>query len=50
MLAIGVVENREKAIEILQGGGWKKLHAKLMNYVTNYRHKVVPDNGRDFQL
>jgi hypothetical protein len=50
MLAIGVVENREKVIAILQGNGWSKLHAKLMNYVTNYRHKVVPDNGRDFQL
>lgn len=50
MLAIGVVESRERAVQILQGNGWQKLYAKLMNYVTNYHHKVVPDNGRDFQL
>jgi hypothetical protein len=50
MLAIGMVESQERAIRILQGNGWQKLHAKLMNYVTNYHHKVVPDNGRDFQL
>jgi hypothetical protein len=50
MLAIGIVESPEKAGEILQSANWKKLHNKLMTYVTNYRHKVVPDNGRDFQL
>ncbi|RIK43282.1 MAG: hypothetical protein DCC55_06265 [Chloroflexi bacterium] len=50
MLAIGVVESRERAAEILQGNGWKKLYDRLTNYVTNYHHKVVPDNGRDFQL
>ncbi|HMN31675.1 MAG TPA: hypothetical protein PKE45_26235 [Caldilineaceae bacterium] len=50
MLAIGVVESPEKANDILQSAGWKKLHERLMTYVTNYQHKVVPDNGRDFQL
>ena len=50
MLAIGIVESREKATTIVQSGGWQKLHTKLMNYVTNYRLRVVPDNGRDFQL
>lgn len=50
MLAMGVVESAEKAQEILQSSDWKKLHVSLMNYVTNYRHKVVPDNGRDFQM
>jgi hypothetical protein len=50
MLAIGLIESREKAGEILQGSGWKKLHSKLLTFVTNYKHKVVPDNGRDFQM
>jgi hypothetical protein len=50
MLAIGVVESVDHAREILQSNGWQKLHAKLANYVTNYRYKVVPDNGRDFQI
>ena len=50
MLAIGVVESQTLAGEILQSGGWQKLHTKLLSYVTNYRHKVVPDNGRDFQI
>jgi hypothetical protein len=50
MLAIGVVESREKAANILNSANWKSLHTKLLGYVTNYRHKVVPDNGREIQL
>jgi hypothetical protein len=50
MLTLGAVESKEKLTEILQSAGWKKLHEKLLSYVHNYRHKVVPDNGRNFQL
>ena len=25
-------------------------HEKLLTYVTNYKHKVVADNGRNFQV
>jgi hypothetical protein len=50
MLAIGVIDSHEKAGAILQSNGWKKLHGKLLTFVTNYKHKVVPDNGRDFQM
>jgi hypothetical protein len=50
MLAIGLIESRDKASDILQSSGWKKLHSKLLTFVTNYSHKVVPDNGRDFQM
>jgi hypothetical protein len=50
MLTIGAVESREKLVDILQSAGWKKLHDKLLTYVTNYSQKVVPDNGRNFQL
>jgi hypothetical protein len=50
MLTLGAVESKEKLAEILQSAGWKKLHENLLTYVNNYRHKVVPDNGRNFQL
>ena len=50
MLTLGAVESKEKLAEILQSSGWRKLHEKLLNYVTNYKHKVVPDNGRNFQV
>lgn len=50
MLAIGVVESAEKVGKILQSAEWKTLHGKLLTYVTNYKHKVVPDNGREFQM
>lgn len=50
MLTLGVVESKEKLEEILRSPGWKKLHEKLLTYVTNYSHKAVPDNGRNFQL
>ena len=50
MLTLGAVESKEKLAEILQSPGWQKLHEKLLTYVHNYRHKVVPDNGRNFQL
>ena len=50
MLTMGVVESQEKLEEILRGNGWKKLHAKLLTFVTNYSQKIVVDNGRDFQL
>jgi hypothetical protein len=50
MLTIGAVESTEKLQDILQSAGWRKLHDKLLGYVTNYSQKVVPDNGRNFQL
>ena len=50
MLTLGAVESKEKLAEILRSAGWKKLHASLLTYVSNYRHKVVMDNGRNFQL
>ena len=50
MLTIGAVESQEKLADILQSNGWQKLHGKLLTYVTNYSQKVVPDNGRSFQM
>lgn len=50
ILTGGIVESEEKLAEILQGTAWKRLHEKLLSYVSNYRQKVVMDNGRNFQL
>ncbi len=50
MLTIGAVESAERLKSILTSSGWQKLHEKLLTYVTNYSQKVVPDNGRNFQL
>jgi hypothetical protein len=50
MLTLGSVESLEKLQSILNSSGWKKLHEKLLTYVTNYHHKVVRDNGRNFQM
>jgi hypothetical protein len=50
MLTIGAVESVDKLTNILQSGGWEKLHTKLLAYVTNYQQKIVRDNGRNFQL
>ena len=50
MLAIGAVESQEKLSVILESGSWETLHEKLQTYVTNYSHKAVRDNGRNFQL
>lgn len=50
MLTLGAAESQEKLAEILSSSGWRKLHEKLMTYVSNYSQKVVPDNGRNFQL
>ncbi|MCC6457598.1 MAG: hypothetical protein IT328_21760 [Caldilineaceae bacterium] len=50
MLTIGAVESAEKLQDILQSAGWRKLHDKLLGFVTNYSQKVVADNGRNFQL
>ncbi|GAB4557629.1 MAG: hypothetical protein Kow0047_02110 [Anaerolineae bacterium] len=48
-LAGAQAEDLETMRRILNSEGWRELHAKLMTYVTNYRHKVVPATGR-FQL
>lgn len=50
MLTLGSVESTEKLQTILEGSGWKKLHEKLLTDVTNYHHKIVRDNGRNFQM
>ncbi|MBV7336208.1 hypothetical protein KFU94_49830 [Chloroflexi bacterium TSY] len=44
-----VVDSREQLAEILRGDSWKKLHGRLLHYITNYSQKIVTDTGR-FQI
>lgn len=50
MLTIGEVNSLEKIHAILQSSEWKKLHGKLLLYVTNYAQRVVSQNSRTFQM
>lgn len=49
MLTGGVTEDLETMIKVLESEEWHKLKEKLLTFVTNYNHKVVPATGR-FQL
>ena len=49
ILTGGITENVQKMREILNSNEWRELKANLLNYVTNFQHKVVPATGR-FQL
>ena len=44
-----VVSSSEQLAKILHGDGWRSLHGRLLNYITNYSQKVVADTGR-FQM
>ena len=50
MLTIGEAGNLEKLQAILQSANWRKLHAKLLLYVTNYSQRIVEQNNRTFQM
>ncbi len=49
ILTGGVTEDMETMMAILESDEWHELYQKLLTYVTNYRHKIVPAAGR-FQL
>ena len=46
ILFSGVTEDLDTMIDILESPEWQELYRQLMNYVRNYRHKVVRDTGR----
>lgn len=50
MLTIGEAGTLEKMQSIVQSANWKKLHARLLLYVTNYSQRIVEPNNRTFQL
>jgi len=49
MLSGGITEDRETMVNILRSEEWRELKQKLLTYVMNYEHKIVPASG-DFQL
>jgi hypothetical protein len=49
VLAGGITEDRETMIRILESEEWEVLEKRLLDYVRNYRYKVVPASGQ-FQL
>jgi hypothetical protein len=49
ILTSGETHNLSEMERILRGEEWHKLKARLLNYVTNFREKVVPASNR-FQL
>lgn len=49
ILAGGIVDSPARMKEILESDDWKDMQDKLMEYVENYRHKVVRVSG-GFQL
>lgn len=49
ILTGGIAENLQSLKEILASNEWEKLHTELLNYVANFRQKIVAATGR-FQL
>ncbi|RMG85270.1 MAG: hypothetical protein D6712_09795 [Chloroflexi bacterium] len=49
ILAEAVADDLETMKRVLQSTEWATLHDKLLDYVENYTHKVVPVTG-GFQL
>ncbi|TVR21590.1 MAG: hypothetical protein EA396_07650 [Anaerolineaceae bacterium] len=49
IMAEAVAENLQTMQGILSSDDWEKLHGQLLEYVSNYNHKVVRVTG-GFQL
>ena len=49
ILTGGVTNDMETMTEILASEEWQMLLDKLLTYVSNFNHKIVPANG-SFQL
>ena len=50
MLTGGVTEDIDTMNTILSSRDWAELKGKLLEYVTNFKYKVVPHRGITFQL
>jgi hypothetical protein len=49
IMTAGITDSVEQMREILDSPEWEELRARLLDYVTNFRYKVVPATGR-FQM
>ena len=46
ILTGGITETLEQMRDILDSDEWEELKSRLLEYVTNFRYKVVPATGR----
>lgn len=49
ILAEAVADDLESMRDVLESDDWQNLHAQLMEFVSNYTHKIVRING-NFQI
>ncbi|MBN1661755.1 MAG: hypothetical protein JXA93_25400 [Anaerolineae bacterium] len=49
ILTAGVTDSVEEMRNILDSSEWTNLKDRLLEYVTNFRYKVIPASGR-FQM
>jgi hypothetical protein len=49
ILTAGVTDSVEEMRDILDSAEWEDLRQRLLEYVTNFRYKIVPATGR-FQI
>ena len=49
IMTAGITESAEDMREILDSEEWEELKDQLLEYVTNFRYKVIPATGR-FQM
>lgn len=49
IMTAGVTESADEMREILDSEEWQELKSRLLEYVTNFRYKVIPATGR-FQM
>lgn len=49
IMTAGITETADEMRTILESKEWENLRSQLLEYVTNFRYKVIPATGR-FQL
>lgn len=49
IMTAGVTDSVDEMREILDSSEWTDLKGRLLEYVTNFRYKVIPASGR-FQM
>jgi hypothetical protein len=49
ILTAGVTDSVDEMRDILDSSEWTNLKERLLEYVTNFRYKVIPASGR-FQM
>ena len=50
IMAEAIADDLQTMQDILKSNEWQELHDKLLDYVTNYEHKVVRIKNGGFQI